>query len=61
MAVNMGLVMWLAYLKIAQGSGATAWDAFFDLMNTILVPEDFMAERPMNTPPQERELFAADE
>jgi antitoxin VapB len=37
--------------------GAKAWNNFFALMKTIEVPEDFMAERPMNRLPGERGLF----
>jgi len=32
------------------------WDDYFELMETIDVPEDFMAERD-NENPQERDLF----
>lgn len=39
---------------------AKSWDEFFALMETIDVPEDFMAERPMNRPPVERDLFGDD-
>ncbi len=37
--------------------GARTWAAFFALMRTIDVPDDFMAERPMNVPPRERGPF----
>jgi antitoxin VapB len=37
--------------------GARTWAEFFALMRTIDVPDDFMAERPMNVPPRERSLF----
>lgn len=40
--------------------GAKSWGGFFELMNTIDVPADFMAERPMNVLPQERDLFGDD-
>lgn len=33
-----------------------SWDDFFELMKTIDVPEDFMADRG-NVPPQKRDLF----
>jgi hypothetical protein len=33
------------------------WREFFALMHRIDVPEDFMADRPMNAPPVERALF----
>lgn len=38
--------------------GARTWAEFFALMRTIDVPNDFMIERPMNVPPQERNPFA---
>jgi antitoxin VapB len=37
--------------------GARTWAEFFALMRTIDVPGDFMAERPMNVLPRERDLF----
>jgi antitoxin VapB len=37
--------------------GAGSWAEFFALMRTIDVPEEFMAERPMNALPRERDLF----
>jgi antitoxin VapB len=37
--------------------GARTWAEFFALMRTIEVPNDFVAERPMNVPPRERDLF----
>lgn len=37
--------------------GARTWAEFFALMRTIDVPEEFMSERSMNVPPQERDLF----
>lgn len=40
--------------------GARTWGDFFDLMQTIDVPPEFMAERPMNVPLPERNLFAQD-
>jgi len=41
--------------------GAQTWAEFFALMRTIDVPDDFMADRPMNAPPRERLLFTDDE
>lgn len=38
--------------------GVRAWAEFFELMNTIDVPSEFMDERPMNVPPPERDVFA---
>ena len=40
--------------------GARTWGDFFELMQTIDVPPEFMADRPMNVPPAERNLFAED-
>jgi antitoxin VapB len=37
--------------------GARTWAAFFALMDTIDVPEDFMTERPLNAPPEDRDPF----
>jgi antitoxin VapB len=37
--------------------GARTWAEFFALMRTIEVPDDFMAVRPMNLPPRERDPF----
>ncbi len=42
---------------LSKRPGAKAWQDFFELMRSIDVPSDFMAERPMNVPPQERKLF----
>jgi antitoxin VapB len=33
-----------------------SWEGFFELMKTVDVPEDFLAERE-DTPPQKRKLF----
>ena len=38
--------------------GSKTWSDFFELMRSIDVPGDFMAERPMNVAPQERNLFS---
>ncbi|WP_035058709.1 antitoxin [Andreprevotia chitinilytica] len=37
--------------------GANTWNAFFELLHAVDVPTDFMADRPLNVPPQERGLF----
>jgi antitoxin VapB len=42
---------------LSRHPGAKTWRDFFDLMRSIDVPPDFMAERPMNVPPRERELL----
>ncbi len=45
---------------LSSRPGAKTWGEFFELMRSIDVPTDFMAERPMNVLPQERDLFAED-
>ena len=44
-------------IVLSSHPGAKAWSAFFDLLRNIDVPADFMSERPMNTPPSDRDLF----
>ncbi len=34
-----------------------SWEQFFELMQTLDVPDDFMADRPMNRLPVNRNLF----
>ncbi len=34
-----------------------AWDDFFDFVHRADIDGDFMSERPLNTSPQERNLF----
>ena len=46
---------------LSDRPGAKVWRDFFQLMRSIDVPDEFMAERPMNLPPRERILFAEDE
>lgn len=43
---------------LSNRPGAKNWGDFFDLMQGINVPADFMTERPMNATPQERNLFS---
>lgn len=43
---------------LSDRPGAKTWRDFFDMIHTIDVPTDFMAERPMNALPQERNIFA---
>ena len=43
---------------LSNRPGAKNWGDFFDLMQGIKVPADFMTERPMNATPQERNLFS---
>ncbi len=45
-------------VTLSTRPGARAWGEFFALMRTIDVPADFMSERPMNVPPEERGLFS---
>lgn len=40
--------------------GARTWGEFFALMDSVEVPESFMAKRPLNAPPPERNPFADD-
>ena len=37
--------------------GAKAWGEFFELLRAVDVPDDFMAERPLNGVPPDRGLF----
>ena len=46
---------------LSRRPGARSWGEFFALMRTIDIPDDFMADRPMNVPPRERELLKADD
>jgi len=41
--------------------GARTWNEFFEFMKSVPVPPDFMQDRPMNVPPQERSLFEPDD
>jgi antitoxin VapB len=42
---------------LSNRPGARNWAELFDLLRSIDVPEDFMAERPMNVPSRPRSLF----
>lgn len=42
---------------LSSRPGSKTWTDFFALMRHIDVPDDFMSERPMNTPPREQNLF----
>ena len=46
---------------LSKRPGSKTWGTFFEMLRTIEVPEDFMAERPMNTLPQEHDLFGTAE
>ena len=37
--------------------GARAWREFFELLHAVDVPDDFMAERPLNLVPLKRGVF----
>lgn len=37
--------------------GARAWGQFFQMLRSVDVPEDYMAERPLNTVPREPGVF----
>ena len=37
--------------------GAKAWNEFFELVHSVDVPADFMAERPLNVVPPHRGVF----
>jgi len=39
------------------GAGPNQWGAVFALMRTIDVPSEFIAEREMNIPPLEMQVF----
>lgn len=40
--------------------GARAWREFFELLHAVDVPDDFMAERPLNLVPLKRGVFDDD-
>ncbi len=42
---------------LSKYPGRKVWDDFFELLDSVDVPSDFMAERPMNVVPPERDLF----
>lgn len=42
---------------LSSRPGARTWREFFELMETIEVPPEFMADRPMNRPPPQRRGF----
>jgi antitoxin VapB len=45
---------------LSHRPGASAWRGFFELMDAVDLPADFMAERPLNVMPQERGIFDDD-
>jgi len=44
-------------VTLSTRPGVRAWADFFAFMQTVDVPEDFMADRPMNVPPVDKNLF----
>jgi len=46
---------------LSSRPGANTWAEFFELMRSIDVPSDFLADRPMNTLPVEHELFSSED
>ena len=42
---------------LSKRPGASVWRDFFEMMRSIDVPNEFMDDRPMNLPPQERNTF----
>jgi len=44
-------------LLLSAHPGLGVWDDFFALIHSVNVPTNFMAERPMNVLPKERNLF----
>ncbi len=42
---------------LSSRPGGRAWRDFFAFMRETEVPADFMAERPMNAPPEDKDLF----
>ncbi|MCW5239066.1 antitoxin [Verminephrobacter eiseniae] len=45
---------------LSNRPGAKTWGEFFNLMQEVEVPADFMASRPLNALPQERGIFDDD-
>ena len=42
---------------LSHRPGSAAWNPFFELMDTVEIPADFMAERPMNVMSEVRDVF----
>ena len=45
---------------ISKRPGAKTWNDFFDLLHSVEVPADFMADRPLNVLLTERGIFDDD-
>lgn len=46
---------------LSDSPGAEAWNRFFDLLHSLDIPPDFIAQRPLNRLPIERDLFAEEQ
>lgn len=46
---------------LSQRLKPQTWEDFFALRETIDIPDDFMAERPMNVIPEDRQLFSEED
>lgn len=42
---------------LSNRPGAKTWSDFFELLRSVDVPADFLAERPLNVVPRERGVF----
>jgi antitoxin VapB len=42
---------------LSNRPGAKTWSEFFELLRSVEVPADFMAERPLNVLPPQRGVF----
>jgi len=42
---------------LSNRPGAKIWNEFFELLDEIDMPADFLSERPMNVLPEERGIF----
>lgn len=42
---------------LSNRPGAKTWSDFFELLRSVDVPADFLAERPLNVAPRERGVF----
>ncbi|MBV8613002.1 MAG: hypothetical protein JOY66_04435 [Acetobacteraceae bacterium] len=45
---------------LSSRPGAATWTEFLERLNETEVRDDFMRDRPMNTAPQDRDLFGED-
>ncbi len=42
---------------LSNHPGAKTWNEFFELLHTVEVPPDFMADRPLNVAPKDSGVF----